>query len=146
MTLERFRTVLTLALVAGAGGLGSVVMGYAQGMVGGGNRFGDRFAPMGVHAQTNASMDKSHGMKDGLGMPGFAKGEVRKVDEVAGKLTLRHAGMESLDMPPMTMVFRVRNPAWLHDLRVGDKVYFRADRVAGYVTVTTLERKPAGSP
>jgi Cu/Ag efflux protein CusF len=68
-----------------------------------------------------------------------SKGEVRKVDTAVDKLTLRHDGLANLDMPAMTMVFRVRNPAWLTGLKVGDRVHFVAERVDGKVTVTALQ-------
>lgn len=74
-----------------------------------------------------------------LAAPRMSEGEVRKVDNAAGKLTLRHGPLENVGMPAMTMVFRVRDPGWLHQLRVGDKVRFVAERVDGNLTVTTLE-------
>ena len=39
------------------------------------------------------------------------EGEVRKIEKAQGKITLRHGELKGLDMPPMTMVFRVSNPA-----------------------------------
>ncbi len=72
-------------------------------------------------------------------MAAMSEGEVRKVDSTAGKLTLRHGPLTNMDMPPMTMVFRVKDPAWLTQLKVGDKVRFVAERVDGNLTVTALE-------
>ena len=69
----------------------------------------------------------------------MSEGEVRKVDSTAGKLTLRHGPLVNLEMPAMTMVFRVRDPAWLAQLKLGDKVRFVAQRVDGNLTVTALE-------
>lgn len=69
----------------------------------------------------------------------LAEGEVRKVDKDAGKLTLRHGRIASLDMPPMTMVFRAADPKLLDGLKEGDKVRFTADRVNGAITVTRIE-------
>lgn len=57
--------------------------------------------------------------------------EVRKVDAAAGKITLKHGDIPNLDMPPMTMVFQVQDPAQLVDLKTGDKVRFRASKVNG---------------
>ena len=71
--------------------------------------------------------------------PDFADGEVRRIDMAAAKITLRHGEIRNLDMPPMTMVFAVRDPAWLERLRPGDKVRFRAVDDAGQITVTELE-------
>jgi Cu(I)/Ag(I) efflux system periplasmic protein CusF len=42
-------------------------------------------------------------------------------------------------MPPMTMVYRVKNPAQLSRLQVGDKVRFSAEKVDGQYTVTAIE-------
>jgi Cu/Ag efflux protein CusF len=65
--------------------------------------------------------------------------EVRKVDAKAGKLTLRHGRLENLDMAPMTMVFGVKDPAWLVTLKAGDKMRVAVDRVNGTLTVVALE-------
>lgn len=69
---------------------------------------------------------------------GQSNGEVRKVDVEQGKVTLKHGPIESLGMPPMTMVFKVADPAMLGKLMVGDKVKFKADRVNGAFTVTEI--------
>lgn len=66
-------------------------------------------------------------------------GEVRKVDAAAGKLTLKHEAIKNLDMPPMTMVFRVKDASWLAKLQPGDKVRFAAEKQDGQFTVTTLQ-------
>ncbi|HTN67331.1 MAG TPA: copper-binding protein [Burkholderiaceae bacterium] len=69
----------------------------------------------------------------------MAEGEVRKIDKDAGKLTIRHGELKNLDMPPMTMVFRVKDPAMLKHLQVGDKISFGADKIGGQLTVTHIE-------
>jgi Cu/Ag efflux protein CusF len=66
-------------------------------------------------------------------------GEVRKVDKEAGKLTLRHAPLVHLDMPAMTMVFRVADPKMFEQVKPGDKVRFKADKISGQFTVTRIE-------
>lgn len=66
-------------------------------------------------------------------------GEVRKVDRDAGKLTLRHGEIKHLDMPRMTMVFQVREPALLDKVQVGDKVMFRAEKAGSAFVVTAIE-------
>ena len=68
-------------------------------------------------------------------------GEVKKVDKDAGKLTIKHGPLPNLDMPGMTMVFRVKDPAMLDQVKEGDKIRFVADRVNGAITV--MELKPA---
>ncbi len=69
-------------------------------------------------------------------------GEVTKVDKAAARVTLKHNGIKNLDMPPMTMAFRVNDAKLLDSLNVGDKVRFAADKVSGSYTVTTLVKAP----
>jgi Cu(I)/Ag(I) efflux system periplasmic protein CusF len=66
-------------------------------------------------------------------------GEVKKVDKDAGKLTIKHGPLTNLDMPGMTMVFRVKDPAMLDQVKEGDKIRFIADRVNGAITVVELK-------
>lgn len=68
-------------------------------------------------------------------------GEVRKIDKAQGKITLAHGEIKKLDMPAMTMVFRVAAPAMLETVAVGDKVRFEADKVNGQFTVTQIEKR-----
>ena len=68
-----------------------------------------------------------------------ADGEVRKVDKDAGKITLKHGPIKSLDMPPMTMVFQVKDRALLDKVKAGDKVKFAAEEKAGAYIVTAIE-------
>jgi len=69
----------------------------------------------------------------------LTEGVVTKVDKAQGKLTLKHGPLESLDMPGMTMVFRVQDVSWLDQIKPGDTIRFLADRVNGVFTVTALE-------
>ena len=66
-------------------------------------------------------------------------GEVRKVDKAQGKITLRHGPIANLDMPGMTMVFRVSDAKMLDAVQPGDKVRFAADNLNGALTVTAME-------
>jgi Cu(I)/Ag(I) efflux system periplasmic protein CusF len=68
----------------------------------------------------------------------LAEGEVRKVDKDAGKVTIKHGALANLDMPPMTMVFRVKEPAMLDQVKVGDAIRFKVEKVGGNYTVTEL--------
>ncbi|MEH2469466.1 Cu(I)/Ag(I) efflux system protein CusF [Nitrobacteraceae bacterium AZCC 2161] len=78
----------------------------------------------------------------GYAQDAAVRGEVKKIDEAAGKITLKHGPIKSLDMDEdgMTMVFRVQDPAMLKSVKVGDKVKFAADRVNGQITVTSLQK------
>lgn len=70
-------------------------------------------------------------------------GEVRKVDKDAGKLTIRHGEIKNLDMPPMTMVFQVKDPAMLAPLKAGDRIRFAAQKnAAGAYVVTEVQSAP----
>lgn len=69
----------------------------------------------------------------------LTSGEVRRIDKDAKKLTIRHGAIQNLEMPPMTMVFQVTDPAMLDAVKVGDKVQFAADQIAGALTVTRIE-------
>ena len=69
----------------------------------------------------------------------LAEAEVRKVDLDAKKITLKHGEIKNLDMPPMSMVFQVKDPAVLEKLKAGDKVQFTADKINGAFTVMTIE-------
>ena len=69
-------------------------------------------------------------------------GEVRKIEKAQGKITLRHGELKGLDMPPMTMVFRIKDTQVLDTLTVGDKVKFDADKIDGAYTVTAIRKTP----
>lgn len=69
----------------------------------------------------------------------LTEGEVRKIDKEAGKITLRHGELKNLNMAAMTMVFRVKDPAMLDQVKAGDKVRFAADRVGGAITIVQLQ-------
>jgi Cu(I)/Ag(I) efflux system periplasmic protein CusF len=67
-------------------------------------------------------------------------GTVKKVDKAAGKVTLSHGPLTNLGMNmAMTMAFRVQDPSWLDQLKVGDKIRFVADSVNGALTVVKYE-------
>ncbi len=72
-----------------------------------------------------------------------AEAEFRKVDREAKKVTLKHGPIKNLDMPPMTMVFQVRDASMLDNLKAGDKVRFSADQQQGAYVVTAVEKVEA---
>jgi Cu/Ag efflux protein CusF len=67
------------------------------------------------------------------------EGEVRKIDKPARKITLKHGEIKHLDMPGMTMVFQVNDPALLDKVKAGDKVKFSAEKTGGALVVTAIE-------
>lgn len=66
-------------------------------------------------------------------------GEIKKVNKEAGKITIRHGELKDLGMPAMTMVFQVKDPAMLDQVKAGDKVKFVAQKIEGAMTVVQLE-------
>lgn len=101
------------------------------------------------HAQTTEhSSHGSHGAQasaPGSSMSAAADsqelsdGEVTRWDARTGKVTLRHGEIKSIGMPPMTMVFTLKDPAQGSALQVGDKVRFRVADVNGALIVTQIE-------
>ena len=73
------------------------------------------------------------------GQSSMSEGEIKNIDKDAGKLTIKHGELKNLGMPGMTMVFRVKDPAMLGQVKVDDKIHFVADKVGGALTVTRLE-------
>jgi Cu/Ag efflux protein CusF len=68
-------------------------------------------------------------------------GQVTKVDAKQNKITLRHGPIKKLDMDMgMTMVFRVKDPAMLKQLKAGDKVKFDAEHTNGQYIITAIEK------
>ncbi|CAN5135403.1 copper-binding protein [soil metagenome] len=92
-----------------------------------------------VHAQAEPGAGSDHAAHQAMQPAPVTQGEIRKIDKEQGKLTLRHGPIANLDMPGMTMVFKVADPKMLEDLREGDKVKFAAERVNGAITVTAIE-------
>lgn len=86
----------------------------------------------------HGSMGQQGMMKEQAGAA-LSEGEVRKVDKQAKKLTIKHGPLANLDMPGMTMVFRVKDPVMLEQVKAGDKVKFQAEKVEGALTVTQIE-------
>lgn len=66
-------------------------------------------------------------------------GEVRKVDKDAKKITIKHGEIKNLEMPGMTMVFQVKDPAMLDKVKAGDKVKFTAEQIGGAIVVTDIQ-------
>jgi Cu(I)/Ag(I) efflux system periplasmic protein CusF len=68
-------------------------------------------------------------------------GEVRKIDDSAGKITLKHGPIRNLGMNEgMTMAFRVKDPAMLKQVAVGDKVRFEAENADAGITIVKIQK------
>ena len=71
----------------------------------------------------------------------LVKGQVTKIDETAGKITIKHGPLKKFNMNEnMTMVFRAGDPAMLKAVKPGDRVRFVPDRINGQFTVTKIEK------
>ena len=69
----------------------------------------------------------------------LSEGEVTRWDARTQKVTLRHGELKNLNMPPMTMVFTLQDTGQASQIKVGDKVRFRAEQVNGAFVVTQIE-------
>lgn len=91
-------------------------------------------------AFAQATMDHSKmGDMKMMGSNDMTQGEVRKIDKDARKITIKHGEIRNLEMPPMTMVFQVRDPALLNKVQIGDKVQFKVINDSGALVVTDLQ-------
>ena len=86
------------------------------------------------HSQHNATATASPNDANAL-----TDGEIKKVDKDTGKLTVQHGPLTNLNMPGMTMSFKVQDPAMLDQVKAGDKIRLRVERINGAFTVTKLE-------
>lgn len=75
-------------------------------------------------------------------MAQMSRGEVRAINREAGKITVRHGEIRNLGMPPMTMVFGVRDPQLLRGVQKGDAIAFTAEKSGGAFVITALEAAP----
>jgi Cu/Ag efflux protein CusF len=72
----------------------------------------------------------------------MSDGVVRKIDLENGRITLKHGPLVNLDMPAMTMMFRVQPPGLLNAVKVGDRVKFHVEQIGGVYTVTAIQVMP----
>lgn len=65
-------------------------------------------------------------------------GLVKKVDKAKGTVTLQHGALPN-GMPPMTMAYKVKDAAWLDQLKAGQRIRFATDPADGGMTVLRYE-------
>ena len=97
---------------------------------------------MGATAHSVAATDTAPGVQNASAFSSSAKmtaGEVRKIDIEQMKVTIKHEALENLDMPGMTMVFKATDSDLLKGFKQGDKILFRAEKLADGFTVVKLE-------
>jgi Cu(I)/Ag(I) efflux system periplasmic protein CusF len=69
-------------------------------------------------------------------------GVVVSIDRRTANVTISHGPILNLGMSPMTMGFRVAEPALLQNIKPGDRVRFHVDVVGGAFTVTSMQAAP----
>ena len=93
-----------------------------------------------AHAQTAApAASGAMPMPMPTSTDAMTDGEVRKIDKENNKITLKHGEIKNLEMPGMTMVFRVKDAAMLDRVKAGDKVMFKAEKANGALVVTEIQ-------
>lgn len=98
------------------------------------------FASLAVLPAYAAGDHAGHGTAQaGAAAMQMVDGQVKKVDKATGKVTLSHGPLTNLNMPAMTMVFKVSDAMWLDQMKTGDKIRFMADNVNGAITVVHFE-------
>ena len=96
------------------------------------------------------------GGMDGMAMPapssakaapsgsGLTNAVVKRVDASTGIVTLQHEALKNVNMPPMTMAFKVEDAAMARQVHVGDKVRVRIENLEGTMTIVRMEK--SGTP
>jgi len=70
---------------------------------------------------------------------GSGSGEIRRIDVEANKITIKHGPIAALDLPAITLVYRI-DAALLAGLQPGDKVKFTARRINGQYVVVEISK------
>jgi Cu(I)/Ag(I) efflux system periplasmic protein CusF len=95
-----------------------------------------------VVAQQKTEDHSAHHPAAAASAADMVEGEIRKVDKDTKKITIKHGEIKSLDMPPMTMVFQVKEGVMLDKLKSGDKIRFVAEKSATGYVVTDIRPAP----
>ena len=93
---------------------------------------------MPVSSFAQATMD--HGKMDmSQASASMTDGEIKKVDQATGKVTIKHGEIKHMDMPGMTMVFTAKDKSLLSNVKPGDKVKFMVVNEGGKMVVTDIQ-------
>jgi len=68
------------------------------------------------------------------------RGRIESINSADGKVKLKHGPIPKLDMPGMTMVFRVADPKLLTQIKVGDEVGVTLDKSGGGIVITGFQK------
>ena len=85
-------------------------------------------------AQTDHSSHGGPTAKPAAASAAMEEALVKKIDKTAGKVALAH-GAQKDGMAAMTMIYRVKDAAWLDKLQVGQKIRFATDPADGMAIV-----------
>ena len=82
-----------------------------------------------------------HGLKMDMSQASasMTDGEIKKVDQANGKVTIKHGEIKHMDMPGMTMVFTAKDKSLLSNVKPGDKVKFMVVNEGGKMVVTDIQ-------
>ena len=70
----------------------------------------------------------------------ISEGTVKKADTAKGRVTIAHGPLKNLNMPRMTMIFRVAQPTLLDGIANGDRIRFSAEDQNGRMVVTAIQK------
>ena len=92
-----------------------------------------------THSHGAHDAHAGHGAASSPAESGWVDGVVRKIDKAGGKVTVAHGPLTRLNMPAMTMVFRVKDAAWLDRMQVDGRIRFVAELTGGTLNIVQLE-------
>lgn len=92
--------------------------------------------PVGSFAQAAMDQSKVEGTKVAATL---TDGEVKKVDQDTGKITIKHGEIKHLDMPGMSMVFTAKDKSLLTGVKPGDKIKFMVVQEGSKMLVTEIQ-------
>lgn len=96
-------------------------------------------APISGFSQTAAEHNKTDSTAVAAAL---TDGEVKKLDQNTGKITIKHSEIKHLEMPGMTMVFTAKDKKLLTNIKPGDKIQFMAISEGGKMVVTDIQPAP----
>jgi len=74
----------------------------------------------------------------------WTNGTVKRIDSNIGKIAISDVRLAQLanlgpDTPALALMFRVTDPAWLNQVKPGDRIRFVVERLDGALTITALQ-------
>ena len=97
------------------------------------------FAALSAPAFAQSGMKGMDMKTETAGAAHKASGVVTRVDPAKSKVTIKHGPVQSLNWPPMTMAFTVKDKAMLEKLRKDQKVDFEFVQQGKDYVVTSVK-------